>query len=132
MPALQANPAFEELDYNDRTANDEPRYPQWIQAEIQGGNEQTLFDFDYDLVTGDAILSNNAPFVDGHLRTVVRVSGDMRFKDFLRQYYGLRRFTLRPAFLDVPKAADEPKILDQTFRELYRRHQLMQLDIISR
>lgn len=134
MPALQANiPVVpqEELDYNDRTANDEPRYPQWIQAAIQGENEQVIFDFDYDLVTGDAILSNNAPFIDGHLRTVVRVSGDMRFKDFLRQYYGLRRFTLRPAFLDVPKAAGY-KLLDQTFRELYSRHKLMQLDVIPR
>lgn len=132
MPALQAIPALEELDYNDRSNNDEPRYMQWIQAELQGQAEQFLFDFDYDIVTGDAILSNNAPFVDGHLRMALRVSGDMKFKDFLRQYYGLRRFTLRPAFLDVPKAAGEPKLLDQTFRELHARHKLMQLDVIVR
>jgi hypothetical protein len=131
MPALQANHAPEELDYNDRSNNDEPRYMQWIQAEIQGQAEQVLFDFDYDLVTGDALLVNNAPFVDGHLRMGLRVSGDMKFKDFLRQYYELRHFTLRPAYLDVPKAAGY-KILDQTFRDLYRRHQLMQLDIIRR
>ena len=132
MPALQANiPALEEeLDYDDRTANDEPRYVQWIQGEIADANERRIFDFDYDLVTGDAILANNAPFVDGHLRTVVRVSGDMRFKDFLREYYGLRCFRMHIAFIDVPKEAGEPKLLNQTFRELHGRHQLMQVDIL--
>lgn len=125
-------PAFEEIDYDDRTANDERRYVQWIQAQIPGANELLLFDFDYDLVTGDAILANNAPFVDGHLRRVTRVSGDMRLKDFLREYYGLRRFRMHIAFIDEPRAPGEPKLLDQTFRELHRRHTLMQLDIHPR
>ena len=128
MPAIQAI-REELLDYDERTPNDEHRYKQWIQTELEG---QFLFEFDYDLVTGDAILTNNNPFIEGHLRYGVRFSGDMRFKDFLRQQYGLRRFSMRIGYIDVPKGADEPKLLDQTFRELHTRHQLIQLSLFHR
>ena len=127
MPAIPVN-REEELNYNELTANNERRYPQWIQGQIDGGE---VFDFDYDLVTGDAILANNAPFIDGR-RRVMRVSGDMRLKDFLREYYGLRRFKMRIAFIDVPRALDEPRLIDQTFRALHTKHKLMQVDLITR
>ncbi len=128
MPAIQANHE-ELLDYNAQTANDESRYPQWIQAQVNG-NE--VYSLDYDLVTGDAILVNNNPFLEGNLRMGVRISGDLKLKDFFRMYYGLRRYTMHIAYLDVPRAAGEPKLLDQTFRELHARHKLMQLDLITR
>ncbi len=125
LQAMDAN------DYhNELLPNGEYRYRQLIQIGLppdarhpDGRN----IEVDYDLQAQQAILSEA---LEGDQRIYYRVAREVRAKDLIRNFYGIRRFAVRNIWRRVERRPGDPKLMDLTFPEMLRRYDLLQFDIV--
>jgi hypothetical protein len=115
--------AIDEYDHNEEV-NGQARYLQFIQARLTDGR---VIELDFDRHMRQAILIES---FEGGQRLIYRVATEVRGKDLIRDFYGIRRFALRNVWRYRARQEGDPRLMNLTFPEMYDRYELLQFDII--
>jgi hypothetical protein len=128
MLQVNAIQAIDQIDYNELLQNGEARYHQFIQCGLPADANHPdgrVIELDYDIQAQQAILIDN---VDGQ-RIYYRVAHEVRAKELIWRFYGIRRFRLTNIWCLEERRQGDPKLMSLTFPEMFQRYNLLQFDI---
>ena len=115
--------AIDEYNMQELMQNGELRYVQLTQVSLPN---DLLVEIDYDLMMHQATLIEH----HGDQRMYYRVAHEVRAKELIWNFYGIRYFRLANIWRKRPRQQGDPHLMDLTFPEMRDRYELLQFDVV--
>jgi hypothetical protein len=123
MPPNNQVQAINEYDVNELMQDGGRRYAQLIQCNLPNGQ---LLEIDYDQQQHQIMLKEHHR--DQYMYYLV--APEMRGKDLIRNFYGIRHFRLANIWRQIPRQEGDPRLMDLTFHQMRDLYGVLQFDVV--